>query len=139
MRWIWIAALALAGCPADEPAPVAPPDATYVGTWKSRDDTIRLVLTADGKVQYTKGKWTNTGLIVGWNEIGFEISAYPKPEHHEVEGKPVEKDGYVWINVDDADLYRFSTEAVIGTPTPPPTREPAPPAVREPADPVPPG
>ena len=118
MRWMWIAALALAGCPAAEPAAVPPPSSEYVGTWKSRDDTTRLVLTADGKIQYTKGKWTNTGLVVGWNDAGFEVSAYPKPEQHEVDGKPTEKDGYVWLKVDDAELFRTSTDAIIGVPAP---------------------
>ena len=83
-----------------------PPSAEYVGTWKSRDDSVRLVFTNDGKVQYTKGKWTNTGLIVAWNEAGFEISAYPKPEQHTVKGPPHEKDGYNWLTVDDAELVQ---------------------------------
>lgn len=132
MRTWWLA-LTLAGCPAPEPVAVPPPAQDYVGTWKSRDETVRLVLTADGKVQYTKGKWTNTGLVVGWNETGFDISAYPKPEHHVVKEKPHDADGYAWITVDDAELYRASTDAVIGVPTPP-KREEAP-APAEPAAP----
>ena len=133
MRWIGLM-WALAGCPAPEPAAVAPPSPEYIGTWKSRDDTIRLVFTADGHVQYTKGKWTNTGLVVGWNEVGFEISAYPKPEQHRVTEKPHSKEGYEWLTVDDAELFRASTEAVIGTPTPPKKEEP-----KKEEPPVPPG
>ena len=140
MRWWSLIGLVLAGCPAPEPQPMPPPSAEYVGTWKSRDDSVRLVFTNDGKVQYTKGKWTNTGLIVAWNEAGFEISAYPKPEQHTVKGPPHEKDGYNWLTVDDAELFRSTTTAEIGVPAPPKPpvapEDPPPAPVTVPADPV---
>ena len=91
----------------------------YVGTWKSRDDTVRLVLTADGHAQYTRGKWTNTGLVVGWEPEGFLLSAWPEPELHKVLVTPHDVEGYWWMTVDDVEVWRQTTEAVMGVPKAP--------------------
>lgn len=115
----WTLTLALVGCATPEPTPVAPPVADYVGTWKSRDETIRLVLTADGHAQYTRGKWTNTGLVVGWSPEGFSLSAYPEPELHKVTIPPHDVDGYLWMTVDEIELWRHTADAVIAAPKPP--------------------
>jgi hypothetical protein len=114
MAALWTFALLACGTP--DPTPVPPPVADYVGTWKSRDETVRLVLTADGHAQYTRGKWTNTGLVVGWQADGFLISAWPEPELHKVLVPPHDQDGYWWMTVDEVEVWRQSADAVIGAP-----------------------
>jgi hypothetical protein len=119
MSVVW--AVALWGCGSPEPKPVPPPSAEYVGTWKSRDETVRLVLTADGRAQYTRGKWTNTTLVVQWSDQGFYLSDWPEPELHEVTVAPHDQDGYLWMTVDDVEVWRQATDAVIA-----PTKAPEP-------------
>lgn len=111
--------LALLACDSPDPKPVAPPSVEYVGTWKSRDETVRLVLTQDGHAQYTRGKWTNTGLVVGWGPEGFSLSAYPEPELHRVTVTPHEESDYWWMTVDDVALWRQTAEAAIAPHKPP--------------------
>jgi hypothetical protein len=128
--WLW-----LVGCGDHGPQPVGPPSKDYVGTWRSQDETIRLVLTSEGQFQETKGKWTNTGIVVAWTNEGFKASAYPEPELHKVREKPHDKAGYTWMTVDDAELWRVSSEAKIGAPMPvPPADQPAPTAAPLPSD-----
>ena len=123
---VWIAAW-LSACATEIAAPVPPPDPALIGTWRDRDQQTRLVFTAEGTFQYTQGKWTNTGMVVGWTDQGFLASAYPEPELHTITVRPhAEGDGATWMTVDDRPLYRQTTDAVIGTPQAPPRPAAAP-------------